>query len=68
MRMAGYYIDTIPALIIPYSHGLIIRGRQNPRQLVVEECCSDVIDMAFKHKQTSFLFVVPYSYIAIICP
>lgn len=46
MRMTRNDIDATPALIIPNPHGLIIGGRQNPRQFMMEVSGPDIVDMA----------------------
>ncbi len=38
-------IHTVSTLIIPYPHGLIITGRQNPGKLMMEKSSSDVVTM-----------------------
>jgi hypothetical protein len=48
--------STLP---IPYSNGLIIRRRENPRVLVMELHCSDVIEMALQSEEAAFLLVIP---------
>lgn len=66
MRMASYYINTISALVVPNSHGLVIGGRKYPGQFVMEICGPHIIDVAFKGKQAPFLFIIPDSHIATI--
>ena len=66
MTMSGDDVNTGSALIIPNAHSLIITSRQDPGQLMMEKCRSDVIYMPFKSEHTSFLLVVPYFYQAIV--
>ena len=54
MELRAHNIVTVPcddidagsALIVPDTHGLIVAGGQDPGQLVVEVCGTDVVDMA----------------------
>lgn len=66
MRMASNNIDTISTLVVPNAHSLVIRGGEYPRQLMMEVGGSNIIDMAFKYKQTPLLLIVPYTDIATI--
>ncbi len=59
MTMPGNNIDTRPTLIVPNPHSLIITRGQNPRQLVVEVGCTNVVDMAFEGEEATLLFIVP---------
>lgn len=46
--VTGQDRNTSPALPIPYSDGLVIGSRKNPRVLVVEEDRSDIVKMALQ--------------------
>lgn len=60
VTMSGDDVDASSALIVPDPHSLIVAGRQYPRQLMVEEGSTNVINMPFEREQASFLLVVPY--------
>jgi len=49
--MTGHRADQLPILPIPYTNRLIIQRRRDPRQLVVEENCPDVIQMTIEVKR-----------------
>ena len=66
VAMAGNNVNAGSALVVPNSDGLIITAGQDPRELFVEESCSDIINMTFENKITSFLFIVPDSYLSLI--
>lgn len=59
VRMASNNVDTSSTLIIPDSHGLVITGGEDPRELVMKEGGSDIINMSFQRKHTPFLFIIP---------
>jgi hypothetical protein len=47
-------------LPIPYPDGLIIRAGYNPRKLMMEEHCSNIVQMASESKHAAFRVVIPY--------
>lgn len=47
VTMARDDVNAGSALIIPDAHGLVVAGRQNPGQFVMEEHRSDIIYMSF---------------------
>ena len=47
MTMTSNDIDASSTLIIPNTHGLIITSGKNPRQLVVEVCGTNVVNVTF---------------------
>jgi len=46
-------------LPVPYPNGLVVGGRKNPWQLMVEEHGSDVVEMAIQSEQASPSLVRP---------
>ena len=66
MTMTCYDVNTWSTLIVPNPHCLVITGWENPWKLIMEEYCSDIVDMTLQYKITSFLFVVPDTDISII--
>jgi hypothetical protein len=49
--------DTCPRLPIPNPNGLIIRRRDDPRVLSVEEHCSDIVEI--------YMSALPHSWVQI---
>lgn len=58
--------DASSRLPVPYTYGLIIRGTENPRVLVMELNSSDVIQMPEKVEQAPSGLVVPYFDLVVI--
>ena len=61
-------VHTGPALVIPDAHGLVVAGRQYPRQFVMEEGRPYVVYVPLQGKLTSLLLQVPHLHHAVVAP
>jgi hypothetical protein len=66
VQVPGDQIDAVPTLVVPDPHGVVVGGREDPWQLVMEVHSADVVDMAFQHEHAAFLLVVPDAHIATV--
>ena len=66
VSMSSDDVDAAAALIVPDSHCLVIAGRQDPGQLVVEVDSSDIVDVAFQHKTAPLVLVIPHTDVAVV--
>lgn len=68
VTMSGDDVDAGSALIIPDAHGLIVAGGEDPREFMVEEGGSDIVDMSFESEHASFLLIIPHFDQAVVTP
>ena len=54
-------VDTRSTLIVPNPDCLVVTGGKDPRQFVMEEDSSNIINVPTKNEVASFLLVVPNS-------
>jgi hypothetical protein len=59
VTMSSDDVDASSTLIVPNAHGLIITSGEYPRQFMMKEGGSNIVNMSFKGKHTSFLLEVP---------
>jgi hypothetical protein len=68
VTMTRYDIHASSTLIIPDTHGLVVTSRQNPWQFVMEESCTDVVDMPFEGEEAPLLLIIPHLNEPIVSP
>lgn len=59
MIVAGEYRDTSSRLPIPNTNRLIVRCAQYPWILMMEKCCTDIVQMSKQCEYAAAFFVVP---------
>lgn len=59
MVVTGHSTNERSVLPIPYSDCLVIRARQDPGQFMVEEDCSDIVQVAIEREDTAASLVRP---------
>ena len=52
--------ETGAGLPVPYAEGLVVRGREDPWELVVKKDGANVVEVSVEGKETFLEFPVPY--------
>jgi hypothetical protein len=74
MKASGHYVVRVTSqdsynasiLPVPYAYGLIIWAWTDPRQILVEFYCPNIIQVSCQSKETLFCLIVPHLNLMII--